>query len=193
MLGPLGNLEQTDIAARERIADRERVAAPLRLAAELRRIEDDLVVSLDLLQSRLQQLPAPAQNAAQALLSQRTALQALVSRRAAAPRALKTRCHGDYHLGQVLLTKNDFVIIDFEGEPSRSFVTRLASRSPWRSAYHSERFWLMMRLVPSGSMDIGFPFAGAGPLPSGTRMRAFRVRDHVAPFPEITTRARPAP
>src|SRR5207245_1582485 len=37
MLGPLGTLEQTDIAARERIADRERMAAPVRLAAEARR------------------------------------------------------------------------------------------------------------------------------------------------------------
>ncbi|HKX37312.1 MAG TPA: putative maltokinase, partial [Burkholderiales bacterium] len=33
--------------------------------------------------------------------------------------ALKTRHHGDYHLGQVLIANNDFVIIDFEGEPSR--------------------------------------------------------------------------
>jgi maltose alpha-D-glucosyltransferase/alpha-amylase len=39
----------------------------------------------------------------------------------AAPKgpALKTRHHGDYHLGQVLIANNDFVIIDFEGEPSR--------------------------------------------------------------------------
>jgi maltose alpha-D-glucosyltransferase/alpha-amylase len=33
--------------------------------------------------------------------------------------ALKTRHHGDYHLGQVLIANNDFMIIDFEGEPSR--------------------------------------------------------------------------
>lgn len=31
----------------------------------------------------------------------------------------KIRCHGDYHLGQVLVADNDFVIIDFEGEPAR--------------------------------------------------------------------------
>jgi 1,4-alpha-glucan branching enzyme len=36
----------------------------------------------------------------------------------------KIRCHGDYHLGQVLTTGNDFMIIDFEGEPARSISER---------------------------------------------------------------------
>jgi maltose alpha-D-glucosyltransferase / alpha-amylase len=47
--------------------------------------------------------------------------------------ALKTRHHGDYHLGQVLERDDGaFVIIDFEGEPSRALAQRRQKRSPLR-------------------------------------------------------------
>ncbi|TFH12256.1 MAG: alpha-amylase, partial [Nitrosomonadales bacterium] len=46
--------------------------------------------------------------------------------------AYKMRHHGDYHLGQVLLVENDFIITDFEGEPARSMDERRQKHSPLR-------------------------------------------------------------
>lgn len=75
----------------------------------------------------------PAGSQAQALLERRTeCLDRIQSLSAKPVTAMKTRTHGDLHLGQVLVVKNDFHIIDFEGEPARDLEGRRAKTSPLR-------------------------------------------------------------
>jgi malto-oligosyltrehalose trehalohydrolase/4-alpha-glucanotransferase len=46
--------------------------------------------------------------------------------------ALRTRHHGDFHLGQVLVANDDVAIIDFEGEPMRPLAERRGKHAPLR-------------------------------------------------------------
>ena len=46
--------------------------------------------------------------------------------------SLRIRCHGDYHLAQLLYTGKDFVVIDFEGDTNRPIGGRRMKRSPLR-------------------------------------------------------------
>jgi maltose alpha-D-glucosyltransferase/alpha-amylase len=86
-----------------------------------------------LLRERLRELPDDLkENAQQILDSENSITKCFYSIRKRKISAKRIRCHGDYHLGQVLYTGKDFVIIDFEGEPARSLSERRIKRSPLR-------------------------------------------------------------
>ncbi len=74
-----------------------------------------------------------SQQAATLVKERRPALNKTIDRLAmAAVESLKTRTHGDFHLGQVLVSSGDAFIIDFEGEPARPLEERRAKSSPLR-------------------------------------------------------------
>ncbi|MGH9731485.1 MAG: maltose alpha-D-glucosyltransferase, partial [Candidatus Acidiferrales bacterium] len=64
------------------------------------------------------------------LTRRRRILQRLEALGSSSLRTQRIRIHGDYHLGQVLRVKTDFVILDFEGEPARSLAYRRSKQSP---------------------------------------------------------------
>ena len=89
--------------------------------------------NLDVLADRIDRLPESVREEARELVGMREKiLEAFKQIYGTKIDAVKTRIHGDYHLGQVLFDGKDFFIIDFEGEPMLSISERRLKRTPFK-------------------------------------------------------------
>jgi maltose alpha-D-glucosyltransferase/alpha-amylase len=89
--------------------------------------------ALATLERERDRVPAALRDEVEALLARRAEI---FARLAVPPlgdaSVSKTRYHGDFHLGQVLVVRDDFMIVDFEGEPGRDPAVRRRKSSPLR-------------------------------------------------------------
>jgi maltose alpha-D-glucosyltransferase/alpha-amylase len=94
-------------------------------------VRKQILQTMELLRQQRSHLPESTRALAEQIQGQQKALlegvKAVTGRKL---QALRIRCHGDYHLGQVLHTGKDFIMLDFEGEPTRSLAERKLKRSP---------------------------------------------------------------
>jgi len=103
------------------------------LAADATRIDAQISFSLDALKRGMSQLTEIVADNAALVLSRRIELFARAQAIASATpgdAGQRIRVHGDYHLGQVLRSRGDYVILDFEGEPARTLAARRTKQSP---------------------------------------------------------------
>ncbi len=112
-----------------------------------------------------QDFPAEIQSLAQQVLASRERVDELFRRAARrSVQGMKIRCHGDYHLGQLLYTGEDFKVVDFEGEPLLSITQRRIKRSPFKDvagmirSFHYAAFTQAFR-----QQEFGIPFESLRP------------------------------
>ena len=102
------------------------------LQADAQRVSAQFTLTFDALKARMATLSDEVAGEAGAVLSHRTEIlsQAHEISTSSSSSGERIRIHGDYHLGQLLRAKNDFVILDFEGEPARPIEERRRKQCP---------------------------------------------------------------
>src|SRR5690606_6153826 len=96
-------------------------------------VRDELVSTFDMLERHRTHLPETMRTLVDRVPAARPPLVArLDSLQLYAEGLTKTRYHGDLHFGQVLIAHKDYLIVDFEGEPSRPLTERRRKHSPLR-------------------------------------------------------------
>ncbi len=153
-------LHQTLAAEVEDPAFAPETVTPHHLRALFQSLRNLATQHLRRLRHQLATLPAEVASLAERVLG----LEAEIIRRyrplvGLRPAAKRIRIHGDYHLGQVLWTGRDFVVLDFEGDPAGALSERRLKRSPLRDvagliwSLHRAAYVGLARHIERGSLS----------------------------------------